>query len=61
LALEEEVRSVCKLIEDVVVPFITEEMARLSNGKQTIIEAIVQATQRYMGVSRSGDPSDQGS
>jgi hypothetical protein len=30
-------------------------------AEQTNIEAIVPAAQRYMCVSRSGDPSDQGS
>ena len=45
---EEEVRSVCKFIEDVVVPLMTEEAARAPDGEDRIISAIKEEVGRYM-------------
>lgn len=52
---EEEVRSMCKLIEDVVIPLMTEETAELSNGRQIITEAIRSAADKYLLVSGSDE------
>ena len=45
---EEEVRSVCKFIEDVVVPLMTEEAARAPDGEDRIMSAIKEEAGRYM-------------
>lgn len=45
---EEDVQSVYKLIEDVVVPLMTEEAVRAPSGIKTITEAIEEAAGRYM-------------
>lgn len=45
---EEDVRSVCKLIEDVVVPLMTEEAAKAPDGIRKITEAIEEAAGRYL-------------
>jgi hypothetical protein len=46
----EEVRSMCRLIKDVVIPLMTEEMARLPNGRRTIEEAVRSAADKYIHV-----------
>jgi hypothetical protein len=43
---EEEVRSMCRLTKDVVVPLMTEETARLSNGRRMIVEAVKAAADK---------------
>ena len=45
---EEDVRSVCKSIEEVVIPLISEETAKLPNGRQTIVEAVESAADKYV-------------
>ncbi|KAM0724063.1 hypothetical protein Q7P37_000243 [Cladosporium fusiforme] len=45
---EEEVRSVCKFIQDVAVPLMTEEAARAPDGEDRIMGAIKEAAGRYM-------------
>jgi hypothetical protein len=45
---EEDVRSTCKLIEEVVVPLMTEEAAKAPDGVRRITEAIEEAAGRYM-------------
>jgi hypothetical protein len=50
---EGEVRSICKLIEDVVIPLMTDETAKLSNGRQMIAEAIKSAANKYLYVPGS--------
>jgi len=52
---EEDVRSVCKLIEDVVVPLITEEAAKAPDGIRKITEAIEEAASKYLYVSGSDE------
>jgi hypothetical protein len=47
---EKEVRSICRLIEDVVVPLITGETAKLSNGRRMIVEAVRSAADKYLHV-----------
>jgi hypothetical protein len=53
--IEEEVRSMCRLIQDVVVPLMTEDTARLSNGRRMIAEAVRSAADKYIHVPGSGD------
>jgi hypothetical protein len=50
---EGEVRLIYKLIEDVVIPLITDETAKLSNGRQIIAEAIKSAANKYLYVPGS--------
>jgi hypothetical protein len=45
---EEEVRSMCRLTKDVVVPLMTEETARLSNGRRMIVQAVKAAADKYV-------------
>lgn len=45
---EEEVRSMCKLIEEVVIPLMTEETARSPNRRQRIVEAAQSAADKYI-------------
>ena len=52
---EEEVRSMCKLIEDVVIPLMTEETAKLSDGRHMITEAVRSAANKYLFVSGSDE------
>jgi hypothetical protein len=43
-----KVRSVCKLIEEVVILLIIEEVARLPDRKERIIEVIEEVLERYV-------------
>jgi hypothetical protein len=53
--MEKEVRSMCRLIKDVVVPLMTEDTARLPNGRRMIAEAVRSAADKYIHVPGSGD------
>jgi hypothetical protein len=57
---EEEMRSMCTLIKDVVDLPMTEETARLPNSRRVIAEAVRTAADKYMHVPGSDDRSPRG-
>jgi hypothetical protein len=51
----EEVRSIYRLIKDVVVPLMTKDTARLPNGRRMIAEAVRLAVDKYIYVLGSNN------
>jgi len=45
----------CRLVKDVVVPLMTEDTAKLSNGRWMTAEAVRSAAGKYLHVSGSDE------